>query len=697
MSSRPNRPHRQLSSTARGPVCAPRSRLERRMLAGLAGCLLGGLVVSPVRGDLNLSNLDRTSKPQINFYDYAVDGWKKTHPIPAAYSTWGAFNEVIDRNEAILHRILDREAAAVHPDPIGALVGNLYSSGMNLAAIDAAGIAPIRADLQRIDGMHSASEVIDMVAWFHKHSLEAFFALGSEQDPKDSERMIAGESQAGLGMPDRDYYFRDDARSKELRSHYVAHVARMLALIGDDPEHAKAEADIVMRLETAMAKASRSAADLRDPVANYHKLPLAEVRKLTPHFDWTAYLAGIGLPTPEAIDVSQPEFMEALDGLLASASVDDWKAYFRWHLIHDCAPYLSKPVVDENFAFFGKELTGVEVLRDRWRRVLNTVDSCVGEALGQLYVADNFPPESKRRMLQLVNNLKDALRARLLTLEWMDAPTRTAALAKLDAFGVKIGYPDRWIDYSSLTMDRGPYVLNVLRANAFNVRRDLAKIGKPVDRLEWGMTPPTVNAYYNPSMNEVVFPAGILQPPFFDAKADDAVNYGSIGAAIGHEMTHGFDDEGRQFDAHGNLSDWWTPASAVKFKERSAAIVRQFNSYAAIGEIHVNGELTQGENIADLGGIKLAYAALEHALEGQSRARIDGFTPEQRFFLSFASVWRQNQRLEAERLQVNTDPHSPAAYRVNGPLSNLPEFAAAFDVPEGSPMRRAAKDRVEIW
>jgi predicted metalloendopeptidase len=432
-------------------------------------------------------------------------------------------------------------------------------------------------------------------------------------------------------------------------------------------------------------------------VANYHKLPVAEVQQLMPHFSLPAYFAGLGVAEPAEIDLGQPDFFRGFDGLLAGTPVADWRAYLRWHLLHGAAPFLSDSFVRENFAFYGRTLAGTLALRDRWKRVLATVDGSIGEDLGQLYVAEYFPPRAKARMLQLVGNLRAALRDRLHAVEWMDAPTRAAAIRKLDALGVKVGYPDKWRDYGALRVDRGPYVLNVLRAQEFNVRRDLNKIGKPVDRAEWQMTPPTVNAYYDPNLNEIVFPAGILQPPLFDLKADDAVNYGGIGAVIGHEMTHGFDDQGRQFDPHGNLADWWSPASAARFKALAAGIVRQFGAYVAIDDLHVNGELTQGENIADLGGVKIAYAALQKALAGKPRPKIGGFTPEQRFFLSFATIWRENDRPEELRLLVNTDPHSPVRFRVNGPLSNLPEFAQAFNVPEGAPMRRADADRVVIW
>jgi putative endopeptidase len=452
-----------------------------------------------------------------------------------------------------------------------------------------------------------------------------------------------------------------------------------------------------MRLETALAQGSKTTVDLRDPVANYHKMPMADVQKLMPNFPWPAYFTGLGLAPPAEVDVGQPEFFQTFDGLLASASVADWRAYLRWHLLHATAPYLSESFVNENFTFNGRVLTGAFELRDRWKRVLGTIDGQIGEDLGQLYVGEYFPPRAKARMLQLVGNLRAALRERLQQVEWMDDQTRAAAILKLDALGVKIGYPNKWRDYSTLRVDRGSYVLNVLRAQEFNVRRDLSKIGRPVDRAEWQMTPPTVNAYYDTSMNEIVFPAGVLQPPLFDPKADDALNYGAIGAVIGHEMTHGFDDSGRQFDAHGNLSDWWTPASAARFKALAAGIIRQFNAYVAIDDLHVNGELTQGENIADLGGVKIAYAALQKAQAGKPRVKIGGFTPEQRFFLSFAVAWRENIRPETLRLLTNTDPHSPPRFRTDGPLSNLPEFAQAFAVPEGAFMRRADADRVVIW
>jgi putative endopeptidase len=642
-------------------------------------------------------DMDTSVRPQADFYEYADGGWIKRNPVPSDHSSWGGFDELQGANETILHRLLEKAAASKKPDLITKLVGDFYFSGMDLATVDAVGVSPLKPELDRIAAIQSSGEIAGAVARMHRLGIGVCFDFGSEQDPKDSERMIGGWGQGGLGLPNRDYYLRADAESAKLRDGYTAHVARMLQLAGESEADAGSEARAILKLETALAKGSKSDVDLRDPIANYHLMTLGDVGKLSPRFDWNAYFAGIGLGAPASIDIGQPEFLHALDAEIVGTPVADWKAYFRWHLIHDNAPFLSTPFAAENFAFFGKTLTGTPLERDRWKRVLAEVDDNAGEALGQLYVAESFPPEAKARALKMVANIREALHARIESLEWMDGPTRAAALKKLDAFGVKIGYPEKWIDYRSLVIDRGPYVLNVLRATEFNVERDLAKIGKPVDRTVWGMTPPTVNAYYTPNMNEIVFPAGILQPPFFDAKADDAVNYGGIGAVIGHEMTHGFDDEGRQYDGRGNLADWWSAESAKRFTERSTRIIKQFGDYVAIDNLHVNGELTQGENIADLGGVKLAYAALMKTLAGKPETKIDGFTPEQRFFLSFASIWRDNERTEALRLQVNTDPHSPARFRVNGPLSNLDEFAAAFAVPEGAPMRRPAAERVTIW
>jgi predicted metalloendopeptidase len=649
---------------------------------------------------LDPKNMDTFVKPQDDFFMYANGGWIKRTEIPPEYSRWGSFNQVTEQNNDALHAIVEK-AAKAHVDPKTAAevqkVGDYYASGMNEKAVDAARTKPLEDELKRIDAIKDRGDLLKEIAHLHTIGVGVVFNFGSGQDDKDSTREIAQAAQGGLGMPDRDYYTKTDDASKKLRDQYVDHVSKMLTLLGHPAAQAADEAKKILTLETSLAQASRTRVELRDPQKNYNKMKQSEVQALTPDWNWTDYFKDINLIEPGDINVRQPEFFKAANALFTNTSLGDWKTYLRWHLINAVASELSSDFVDEDFNFKEGVLRGTQQIKPRWKRVVISTDQAIGEALGKLYVADHFPPEAKARALELINNLKAALADRIKTLEWMDEPTKQEALKKLAAFTVKIGYPDKWRDYSLLKIDRGPFVLNAVRAENFEVNRELKKIGKPVDRTEWGMTPPTVNAYYNPKMNEIVFPAGILQPPFFYAKADDAVNYGGIGAVIGHEMTHGFDDQGRQYDPVGNLRDWWSPESAAKFKERSQAIVTQYSEYEPLPGLHINGELTQGENIADLGGVKLAYAALQKALAGKPREKIDGFTPEQRFFLSFATIWKSKQRDEDLKLRLNTDPHSPARYRVDGPLSNLPEFAKAFNIPGNSPMVRPADKRVNIW
>jgi len=634
---------------------------------------------------------------------YADGGWIKRTEIPPEYSRWGSFNELIEKNNDALHEIVEK-AAKSHADPKTApelqKVGDYYGSGMDEKTIEAMRTKPLNDELKHIDGVKDRQDVLKEIAHLHTLGIGAFFGFGSGQDDKNSAMVISNCVQGGLGMPDRDYYTKTDDASKKLRDQYVEHVAKMLTLLGEPQNAASDHAKKILALETSLAQASRTRVELRDPQKNYNKMSQNDLQALTPDWNWTDYFKEINLTEPGDINVHQPDFFKAANATFANTPIDDWKTYLRWHLINAAASELSKDFVNEDFNFNDATLHGTKQIKPRWKRVVISTDEAIGEALGKLYVADYFPPEAKARALELINNLKAALSDRIKTLEWMDEPTKQEALKKLAAFQVKIGYPDKWRDYSLLKIDKGPFVLNAMRAENFEVNRDLKKIGKPVDRTEWGMTPPTVNAYYNPTMNEIVFPAGILQPPFFNAKADDAVNYGGIGAVIGHEMTHGFDDEGRQYDAVGNLRDWWSPESAAKFKERSQAVVTQYSEYEPLPGMHINGELTQGENIADIGGVKLAYAALQKALDKNPAARqqkIDGFTPEQRFFLSFATIWKSKQRDEDLKLRLNTDPHSPARYRVNGPLSNLSEFAKAFNIPDNSPMVRPADKRVNIW
>src|SRR6266403_1237165 len=649
---------------------------------------------------LDANNRDSSVKPGDDFFLFANGNWIKQTEIPPEYSRWGAFNELIERNNDAL-RVIAEKASTTQVDPKLApetqKVGDYYASGMDEKTIEAMQTKPLAVEFKRIDAIKDRADLLKVIAHLHTIGVGAFFGFGAGQDAKDSSRDIAQAGQGGLGMPDRDYYTKQDADMKEKRQKYVAHVTKMLTLSGDPADKAAEDAKKILALETKLAEASRTRVQLRDPIKNYNKMGGQQLQDLTPDWNWSDYFKTIELVEPGDINVQQPEFFKAANDLFRSTSMEDWKAYLRWHLINATAPHLSKDLVDEDFNFKERVLRGTQQSKPRWKRVILSEDDEIGEALGKLYVGFYFPPEAKARALELVNNLKEALADRIKTLEWMDEATKQEALKKLAAFTVKIGYPDKWLDYSLLQIDRGPYVLNALRAEQFESDRDIKKIGKPVDRTEWGMTPPTVNAYYNSNMNEIVFPAGILQPPFFYANADDAVNYGAIGAVIGHEMTHGFDDQGRQFDAAGNLRDWWTPKSADEFKKRSGAIVQQYSEYEPLPGLHVNGGLTQGENIADLGGVKIAYAALQKALAGKPQEKIDGFTPEQRFFLGFAQIWRSAQRDADLKLMVNTNPHSPARYRVNGPLSDLVEFQKAFNLPDNCPMVRPADKKVNIW
>jgi predicted metalloendopeptidase len=648
----------------------------------------------------DVKNMDTSVKPQDDFFTYANGTWLKKTPIPPEESRWGSFNELIEKNNDAL-RVVAEKAVKTPVDPKLApevqKVGDYYSSGMNEKAINAARSKPLEEEFKRIDAIKDREDVLRVIAHLHKMAVGAFFGFTSGPDDKNANMAIAQAFQGGLGMPDRDYYTKQDDASKKLREQYVAHVTKMLTLMGESATAAADQAKRIMTLETALAVPSRTRVELRDPQKNYNKMTQAELQQLMPDWKWTDYFKEINLIEPGDINVGQPDFFKAANQVFVNTSIDDWKTYLRWNLINAAAPELSTDFVNENFKFFGTTLTGAKQIKPRWKRVVTSTDNALGEALGKLYVADNFPPESKARMLELVKNVQEAMADSIKSRDWMDDATKQEALKKLAAFTVKIGYPDKWRDYSTLKIDKGPYVLNAARAAIFEVDRLLKKIGKPVDRSEWGLTPPAVNAYYHPNMNEIVFPAGILQPPFFNAKADDAINYGGIGAVIAHEISHGFDDQGRQFDATGNLRDWWTAESAAKYKERADKIVKQYAEYEPLPGHRINGELTLGENIADDGGVKLAYAALQKALAGKPKEKIDGFTPEQRFFLGWAQVWRSNIRDEALKLRLNTDPHSPGKYRCNGPLSNTPEFKQAFNLPDNCPMVRPPDQIVSIW
>jgi predicted metalloendopeptidase len=653
---------------------------------------------------LDVKNMDTSVKPGEDFYLYANGTWIKNNPVPPEFSRWAAFTQLGEKNNDALHEIAEKAASAApkasdkSKAPAADLqkVGDFYASGMDEKAVDAAKAKPLESELKRIDAMKDRKDLLKEVAHLHGMGVYPFFLFISGQDDKNSAMVIAQAYQGGLGMPDRDYYTKEE--HAKLRDQYVDHVTKMLTLAGEPAAQAAEKAKKVMALETSLAKPARTRVELRDPQKNYNKMKQAELQALMPDFNWAEYFKELKLSAPGDINVGQPDFFKAAGDVFKNVSMDDAKTYLRWQVLHGMATTLSTDFVNENFRFFEAALRGTKQIKPRWKRVIAKTDEELGESLGKLYVAEHFPPEAKARALEMVNNLREALADRIKTLDWMDEPTKQEALKKLAAFKVKIGYPDKWRDYSALKVDRTSYAGNVMRGDQFETDRQLKKIGKPVDRSEWGMSPPTVNAYYNPNLNEIVFPAGILQPPFFDPKADDAVNYGGMGAVIGHEMTHGFDDQGRQYDATGNLRDWWTPESAKNYTERSKGIVAQYAAYEPLPGLKLNGELTQGENIADIGGVKLAYMALQKAIAKKGpQPKIDGFTQEQRFFLGFAQIWRNNQREEDLKLQVNTNPHSPGRFRTIGPLSNLVEFQKAFEIPDGSPMVRPADQRVNIW
>jgi len=650
---------------------------------------------------LDRANLDTTCAPCKDFYQFANGGWLKRTSIPAAYSSFGSFRELADRNEALLHRILDADAAAANAGKIaagdaGGKVGAFYASCLDSTAIDKLGAAPLKPDLDLIANIKSPDDLKQQLGTLEHRDGLAPWGDGSTQDAKNAASVIAGLYQGGLTLPDREYYTKTDSISKKTREGYVAHMTRMFALLGDGKD-AAIEARTVLAVETKFALASKTRVELRDPTANYHKMTVADLQKLTPGFPWAAFFAAQHAPAITAVDVGQPEFFTAVNKLFTTVPLADWKVMLRWRLVHGAAPALGTAFVKENFEF-DKIFSGATEMLPRWRRCLQSTDSRLGELLGQEYVKQNFTPEAKARAVKIVNSLVNELHDRIQRLDWMSAPTKTQAIAKLAAFTRKIGFPDKWKDYSTLKITAGQYLVNVRAADEWAAARDWAKIGKPVDRTEWGMTPPEVNAYYNPQMNEIVFPAGILQPPFYSPDADDAVNYGAMGAVIGHEMTHGFDDQGRQFDKDGNLKDWWAKEDAAKYTVQATKVVKQFDSYTVLDtSTHVNGKLTLGENIADFGGLTVAYAAMEKALGSGPRTKIDGFTPEQRFFLGWAQVWREVYRPQSLRTQVNSNEHAPSMWRVNGPFSNMPEFKAAWGCKDGDPMVRPEALRARIW
>ena len=643
---------------------------------------------------LDVSAMDRSIDPCVDFFKYSCGGWIKNNPIPPDQSSWDLYSKMEDENKDKLRGILE---AASAPDPgrsaVNQKIGDYYASCMDEKAIEDKGIKPIQPELDRIAKISSKAELADVASAMATDNV--MFRFESIQDFRDASQVVANADQGGLGLPDRDYYLKTDAKSEELRKAYVAHVEKMFELLGDKPEAAAAEAQTVMRIETALAQGSMTRVERRDPKKLDHKLTSGELQKISPEFRWQVYFTKVGLPSISSLNVAVPNFFKTLNEEIGKDSIEDWKTYLRWHLVHSSAAQLSSPFLNENFAFYGKTLQGQQQLKPRWKRCTEYVDDYLGEALGQAYVAKYFPPQAKQEALKIVNEIRTAMEQDINGLAWMSPATKQQALTKLHAMANKIGYPDKWRDYSKLEIVRGDNLGNVQRSRQFEFNRQLGKIGKPVDKGEWDMTPPTVNAYYNPQMNDINFPAGVLQPPAFDLESDAAPNYGDTGGTVGHELTHGFDDEGRQFDAQGNLRDWWTPEDGKEFEKRASCISDQYSKYVIIDDIHINGKLTLGEDVADLGGLLLAYMAWKADTKDQKLEPIDDLTPEQRFFVGYGQSWCGHVRDESKRLRATVDPHSPEKYRTNGVVSNMPQFQEAFHCKAGQPM--VNQNRCRVW
>jgi putative endopeptidase len=642
---------------------------------------------------LDLSAMDSSVDPCQDFYAYSCAGWMKKNPVPPDQAAWGIYSKLEDDNKIQLRGILENAAAAGAPQgSADQKIGDYYASCMDEKSIETAGWKPLQAGLEEIDKLRSKAGIAEVKASLVGDNV--LFNFRSDQDYKDATQVIAEADQGGLGLPDRDYYFMDDAKSAEIRKAYVAHVQKMLELLGEKPELARTDAQNVMRLETHLAKGSMTRLERREPANLYHKLSSEQLQQIAPSYTWSQYFTKLGLPSLHSLNVVAPDFFKAMNAELEKEDLAAWKTYLRWKLVHANAAYLSSAFVKEDFNFYGKTLMGREELPPRWKRCTEDVDSDLGEALGQAYVAKYFSPQAKEAALKMVREIEAAMQTDVQSLSWMDQTTKQHALEKLHSVANKIGYPDKWRDYSKLEIVRGDEIGNVLRARRFEFRRQLAKIGKPVDRGEWEMSPPTVNAYYDPQKNDINFPAGILQPPLFSPESDAAPNYGNTGATIGHELTHGFDDEGRKFDARGNLRDWWSDQDGKEFDKRASCISDQYSQYTIVDDIKVKGKLTLGEDVADLGGLILAYIAWQDATQGQKLETIGGLTPEQRFFVGYGQSWCSNERDEVKRMRATLDVHSPEKYRVNGVVSNMPQFQQTFHCKPGSPMVRQNSCRV---
>jgi endothelin-converting enzyme/putative endopeptidase len=660
--------------------------------------------VLPYSPSLDLDSMDRSVNPCDDLYHYACGGWQKRNPIPPDETSWSVYAKLERDNHMFLREILEQSA---RPRPGRSAVeqktGDFYAACMNEAAIEANGISPLQSQLDDIAHLQSLQQLAALTAQLqftyrnYTYSAPMLFSADSTQDPDNSDQVIAGIDQGGLGLPDRDYYTKTDAKSKETRDHYLQHVETVLELSGDSPDAAQVNARTILRIETALAEASQTRVERRDPYKMLHKMKLADLTQLAPNFDWTVFYRELQYPAFDTLNVTSPEFFKRLNALLGSEPLANWKTYLRFHVVDVSSPYLSSKFVQEDFDFHRKYLRGAQEVEPRWKRCVRATDYNLGEALGQVYVAKVFSPELKQSTLDMLQRIEQAMGERIHALDWMSPETKQQAATKLAGVRNKIGYPDKWRDYSPVKVIPDDYAGNVQRAHQFESRRDIDKIGKPVDRGEWDITPPTVDAYYNPQMNDINFPAGVLQPPLYDARMDDAPNYGDTGGTIGHELTHGFDDEGSQFDAKGNLRDWWTKEDRERFDARTKCVEDQYSSYVAVDEVHVNGKLTLGENVADLGGELLAYLAWRDKTKNSDLKAIDGLTPEQRFFIGFAQWDCANDRPENLRLRAATDPHSPAIHRINGVVVNMPEFQKAFQCKPGQRLVIPSEKMCRVW
>lgn len=646
------------------------------------------------------SNMDLTVKPGDDFNAYANGGWIKNAKMPDDKARYGAFDILREENDLLVKQIFEK-AYQKTDAPKGSSwqkVGVFFASGMDTINIEKQGYEPIKGELKRIADIKSTEDLQKEIIALHQQYVTPLFIPYAGQDQKNTEVIVVNLYGGGLGLPDRDYYLNEDPRSAEIRKDYVEHLKAMFTLLEYTPEQAAQVADQIMKFETRLAKVTFTRLEQRNPYLTYNKVTMEEMQKLAPNFDWKNYFAGIGIEVPADFVIDNPKFYTEISKMQKEVSLDEWKNYLTWNVVNQYSSYLSSAFENQNFEFYSRKLSGKEVNIPRWQRVSNTANFAIGEIVGQIFVEENFPPAAKEKMIALIGNLKLAFKDRITNLTWMGDSTKAKALEKLETMVVKVGYPDKWKDYSNLDITRDNYAENIKRASEFSFRENMNKIGKPVDRTEWGMTPQTVNAYYNPLMNEIAFPAGILQPPFFNLNADDAVNYGAIGVVIGHEMTHGFDDQGRNFDKNGTLTDWWTKEDSEKFNQLTQPLVEQYNNFVAIDSLHLDGNLTLGENIADYGGLTISYLAFQKSLNGKEAPKnIDGYTANQRFFLSYANVWRQIIRDKELMRRVKEDVHSPGKFRVNGALFNIPEFYEAFEINTNEPLYIAPEKRAKIW